>query len=180
MKKIYACAVLIAFASLGCPRGHADDLFRMTWRGTKYSVGANGKIVAKSFSERDFVNQVAVVNSLNPKALVFVYRPDKHDTAVVNAADGSFVADVIQMEYTYTEVGATDGNRIVRQAFLYDEYHDSALGSAFGTETMKHDADGNLLNDKFHGTFQYSKPDEGTVFSGTFNTGARVKDTSGG
>ena len=157
---------------------NGDDLFRMTWRGTVYTTGANGQVVSKSFSEKDFVQQVATNNGLDPKTLVFVYRAAKRDTAVVLASNGQFVADVLQMENNFTDVGNSNQTRIVRQTFLYDEAHDSALGSAFGTETVRHDANGNILNDSFHGTFQYAIPDQGTVYSGTFSTGARVKDTS--
>jgi hypothetical protein len=158
----------------------ADDLFRMTWRATVYTTGANGQVTAKSFTEKDFLKKVASDNGLEAKKLAFVYRPNKHDTAVVMAANGAFVADVIQMQYNFTDISNTTQTKIVRQAFLNDEAHTSAIGSAFGTESVKRDADGNVLNDNFHGTFQYSIPEENSVYSGSFSTGARVKDTSGG
>jgi hypothetical protein len=158
----------------------ADDLFQLSWRGVSYSTGPNGQVVTKPVSERDFIEKVASDNSLDPRQLVFVYRPDKHDTAVVMASTGAFVADVIQMEYNYTEVTNSTDTQIVRQAFLYDEAHTSALGSAFGTERAKRDVNGNLVSDSFHGTFQYSIPETGVVYSGTFTSGRRIKDTSGG
>jgi len=159
---------------------HADDLFQLSWRGMAYSTGPNGQVITKPVSERDFIQKVATDNGLDPRTLVFVYRPDKHDTAVVMASNGAFVADVIQMEYNYTEVANSTDTQIVRQAFLYDEAHSSALGSAFGTERAKRDANGNLLSDSFHGTFQYSIPETGVVYSGSFTSGRRIKDTSGG
>jgi hypothetical protein len=171
--------VLTTLLGLGVAGGlcRADDLFKMTWRGTVYYIGNNGQVVAKSFSEKNFVSQIAIDNGLDPKSLVFVYRPDKHDTAVVRASDGAFVSDVIQMEYDYTDVGNTNGSKVVRQAFLFTEASSDAMGSAFGTETMKHDGDGNLTGDSFHGTFNYTMTN--AVFSGSFSTGGRVKDTSG-
>jgi len=158
----------------------ADDLFRLTWRGTVYTTDANGNVSAKPVTERDFVQQVAANNGLDPKSLVFVYRPNKRDTAVVVAANGQFVSDVIQMENSYTEVANTAQTKIVRQTFLFDEAHPNALGSAFGTESVKRDSNGNVLSDNFHGTFQYAIPENNAVYSGTFSTGGRVKDTSGG
>jgi len=157
----------------------ADDLFRMSWRGTVYTTGENGKVVAKAFTEKDFVNRIAVNNGLDPKTLVFVYRPQKHDTAVVVAATGQFVGDVIQMEYSYTEVSDTTQTRIVRQAFIFDEEHSGAIGSAFGTETIRWGSEGALLSSSFRGNFQYAIPEEHAVYSGRFSTGTRVRDLSG-
>jgi hypothetical protein len=105
---------------------------------------------------------------------------EKHDTAVVRAADGAFVADVIQMEYSFTDVSNTNQTRTVRQAFLFDEAHNGAVGSAFGTETARRDPNGNLTGYTFRGTFQYAFPESGEVYSGTFTTGARVRDLTGG
>jgi len=158
----------------------ADDLFKLSWRGTAYTTDGNGNVVAKTATEKDFIQKVATDNGLDPKSLVFVYRADKHDTAVVDASTGAFVADVIQMEYNFTDVSNSDQSKTVRQAFLYDEAHSSALGSAFGTETAKRDSNGNLTSYSFRGTFQYSIPENDAVYSGSFSTGARVKDTSGG
>lgn len=178
MNKALRTTIVIALSLAGPLAASGDDLFRMSWRGTVYTTGPNGQVVAKSFSEKDFVKQVAADNGLDPKKLVFVYRPAKRDTAVVMASNGAFVADVIQMENNFTEVGNTNQTKIVRQTFLYDEAHESALGSAFGTETMRRDADGNILNDTFNGTFNYAIPDQNAVYTGKFSTGARVKDTS--
>ncbi len=175
-----ALRVGLALGLLQPLAARADELFQMAWRGTAYTTGSRGQIVARPFSERDFVNKVATDNSLDPHTLVFVYRPLKHDTAVVRASDGTFIADVIQMEYTYTDISNTNGTATVRQAFLFDEYHSSALGSAFGSEHALRNSNGDLTSFSFRGSFQYSMPDLDTVYSGTFATGRRVKDTSGG
>src|SRR5882724_1455008 len=74
----------------------ADDLFQLAWRGHSYARGANGDVVRSDFSEQDLINKVAQDNGLNPATLVFVYRVAAHDTAVVRASTGAFVADVIQ------------------------------------------------------------------------------------
>ncbi len=155
----------------------ATDMFRMTWRGTAYTTGANGQVTARPFSERDFIQKVASDNGISSSALAFVYRPLSHDTVVVRMSDGWW-ADVIQMEYNYTDVSNSNQTKVIRQTFLYnDEQGSTPLGSAFGMETAKYASDGSLISDSFHGTFNYSI--DGVVYSGTFTTGARVKDNSG-
>lgn len=152
-------------------------MFRMSWHGTAYTTGANGQVSARPFSERDFIQKIANDNGISTAGLAFVYRPLSHDTVVVRISDGWW-ADVLQMEYNFTDVSNSTQTKVVRQAFLYnDEQGSTALGSAFGMETAKYDSDGNLTSDSFHGTFNYSI--DGVVYSGTFTTGARVKDNSG-
>ena len=157
----------------------ADDLFQLFWRGTYYTKNSTGHIVAVNFTEQDFVNKVAQDNGLDPSTLVFVYRPDRRDTVVVRASNGQFIADVIQMEYTWTDVVNPTGTAIVRHALLFDEYHQVALGSFFGIELASHDSSGNLVNDSLQGTVLYSKPDIGVVYGAKIWTGARIKDTTG-
>ena len=165
---------------LGPLTSRADDLFKMFWRGTYYTHDSSGHIVAVGFSEQDFVNQVANNNNLNANDLVFVYRPDKHDTAVVFKSNGAFVADVIQMEYNYTDVVNPTGKIIVRHALLYDEAHQVPLGSFFGVETRTPNSSGGVSQDSLYGTVFYSKPDLDIVYNATISTGGRVNDTSGG
>src|ERR1700704_2808513 len=100
--------VLAIALGLGWPAvsNGADPVvqFRLSWRGTLYTTNALGTMIARSFSDRDFVQKAAMDNGLDPRGLVFVYRAAKHDTAVVSLANGGFVADVLQMEYDFTEV----------------------------------------------------------------------------
>jgi hypothetical protein len=156
-----------------------DDLFQLFWRGTYYTKNDTGHIIAVQFTEQDFVNKVALDNGLDPSTLVFVYRPDRRDTVVVRASTGQFIADVIQMEYTWTDVVNPTGAVIVRHALLFDEYHQAALGSFFGLEISSHDTNGNLLNDSLSGTVLYSKPDVGLVYGARIWTGQRIVDTTG-
>jgi hypothetical protein len=157
----------------------ADDLFRLYWRGTYYTTNATGHIVARSFSEQDFVNQVAQDNGLDPSTCIFVYRPDRRDTVVVRS-NGAFVADVIQMEYVWTDVNNPSGSVTVRQALLFDEAHHNALGSWMGLEIRSIGPQGQLLNYQLSGWMQYSKPELNAVYGGQAFTGDRVVDHSGG
>jgi len=180
MKMRVAIALFTTLAAFGRFNADADDLFQMFWRGTYYKNDASGHIVAVNFSEKDFVNQVAQNNNLDPNQLVFVYRPNKHDTAVVFASNGAFVADVIQMEYNYTDVVNPTGRVIVRHALLYDEAHQTPLGSFFGLEQRAPNSSGGVSSDQLVGTVLYSKPDQDTVYGAQVSTGRRVNDTSGG
>ena len=153
----------------------ADDLFRMSWHGKVYTSGPNG-VVVRPFTEKDFIQKIAADNGLNPAGLIFVYRADKHDTAVVRASDGAFVADVIQMEYNYTEAKNSTDTQTVRQALLFDEYHQNPLGSWMGLELRSFDAGGNLVSDTLNGWMQYSKPELNAVYGGSVITGKRIVD----
>ena len=153
----------------------ADDFFHMTWRGTAFSTDGSGRIVTRTLTEMQFVQKVAADTGQDPSQLIFVYRPNKHDTVVVNKNTG-WTADVLQMEYNYTEVSNGTQTRTFRQAFLNDEYHSGPLGSAFGNETLTRDSSGAITTYNFHGSFQYTI--DGVIYSGTFNTGGRVPDKS--
>src|SRR5262245_12824252 len=119
----------------------ADDLFKMSWHGTAYTTSDSGQVVARPFSEKDFIQKLAADNGFDPRSLVFVYRPQHHDTVVIRVSDGWW-ADVIQMEYSFTEVSNSTQTKRIRQAFLFnDEQGSTAIGSAFGMETAKYNSD---------------------------------------
>ena len=178
--KRHAIVVLVAAVTLTAGTSlQADDLFQLFWRGTYYTKNDTGHIAAVTFTEQDFVNKVAQDNGLDPSTLAFVYRPDKRDTVVVRVSDGAFIADVIQMEYTFTDVVNPTGAVIVRHALLFDEYHQDALGSFFGIEMSSRDASGALLSDSLSGTVIYSKPDIGVVYGARIFTGQRIVDRTG-
>jgi hypothetical protein len=175
IRNVMACGLVIGLFQPVILK--ATDMFRMSWHGTAYTTSGSGQVAARPFSERDFIQKVATDNGISPSQLAFVYRPQNHDTVVVRMSDGWW-ADVIQMEYNYTEVSNSTQTKLIRQTFLYnDEQGSTPIGSAFGMETAKYNSDGNLLSDSFHGTFNYSI--DGVVYSGSFTTGARVKDNSG-
>ncbi len=192
-------ALTLAFGLVGAASAKADDWFTMTWSGTVHYYDSSGRMITKGYSARDVLNTIANNYGLNASDLVLVYRPDSYDTAVVfkNAAalahagfdaSAQVVADYIQMP-DIVRVGSSwmtdvSGNgQTARQAYLFDE-HNSPIGSIVGTEKQKRDPNTNAItSESFHGTFQFSIPADGThsiavpgVYSGTFSTGARVKD----
>jgi hypothetical protein len=171
---------LLLTVVLGCIQStalRADDLFQLFWRVTYYTTNSMGHIIAVSFTEQDFVNQVAQNTGIDPSQLVCVFRPRKRDAAVVRT-DGAFIASVIQMGSTFTDVVNPSGSVIVRHALLSDSSHQTPLGSFFGLELRSLSSSGALVNDQLVGTVLYAYTDQNTVYGGPVSTGNRVVDTT--
>lgn len=182
LKRRTALALAIALSFILPRMVKADDLFQMFWRGTFWVTDANGNLFRGSFTEQSFVNKVARQNGLNPANLVFVYRPDKRDTAVVQK-NGAFVADVIQIGLIDTNTGFFDlpnsaGTQIIRQALLFDENHSDAIGSIVGSESPVRNSSGALVTTSFGGAFQFAFPESHAIYYGSFSTGQRIVDTT--
>jgi hypothetical protein len=189
--KIRNALFLLAAALVAnpCSESRGADLFQILWRGRYYTTDSSGRITAHPFTERTVVKVIAQNNGLNPRDLTLVYRPGSYDTAVVFKATGQVVADYVQLpDVTLTNSNwitqVTDGTHIIKQSFMFDEYHNAPIGSVFGVERQIHNADGNLTYDSFHGRFEYAYQTAtdgfaAGVYTGTFATGRRIKDTSG-
>jgi len=198
--KIRSSLLLIAGMSLAFPLAATAQhiQFELSWHGTRHFNDVNGNLISKGYSEKDIIQAVAADNGVDPKGLVLVYRMDAADMAVVDKATGGGItqADVLQFPdvsrldsnwITKATKTNTSGNpgQIVEQAFIFDESHDSPLGSIYGTENPKYDSIGNVTGDSFHGTFQFGYDGNGPIFpagvySGSFSTGKRIADNSGG
>ncbi len=178
MNRLTKTGLLVALVAGQAGALSAQQQYVLSWRGTGYTRNAAGNITAIRATEKDFIQKVATDNGLNPNDLAFVYRVNARDTAVVRKSDGGFVADVIQLQYNYVDVPNASGTTVMRQAMLNDEAHDAPIGSAFGTQTSRFDANGNLRSFSFRGSFQYAIPENTTVYSGTFTTGKALNDTS--
>jgi hypothetical protein len=154
----------------------ADELYQISWRGTAYHTTESGKVVMRRVTEAEYINRAAANNGLDARTLALAYRANKRDIAVIRRSDGAFIADAIQLEYKFTEAAKPDGSQIYRQSFIFDEFHDEAIGSAFGTERSKRDKNGNLVHFSYRGSFNYSLPENGEVISGTFSTSRKIVD----
>jgi hypothetical protein len=182
--------MMLALAVMQAAPVQAVDMFILTWRGTLYYTNDAGKVVAKPYTERDVVNRIAANRGVSPSSMVLVYRPLYMDTAVVTRSSTGDWADYLQMPDSSNPASKTDmtnsgGTQTVRQAFLFDE-DSTAIGTIFGMETQKWSSDGStLISESFHGKFQFANTDPNNsllpvgVVSGTFSTGARLKDNSG-
>jgi hypothetical protein len=169
--------LVLAFVFGGFSTGaaRADALFQLFWRVGYYTKNSTGHIINAGFSEQDFVNEVAQNTGMDPSQLILVYRPNKRDAAVVQK-NGAFVASVIQMQTTYTDVVNPNRSVVVRHALLTDGSQSDPLGSFFGLELRSLNANGALLNDNLVGTVLYSRA--GVVFGGQVSTGSRINDTT--
>jgi hypothetical protein len=148
--------------------------FIMNWNATGYTINAAGHIMATNLTQQTLINKVAYDNGINPKDCDFVYRVEKRDTAVVWKTNGVFVADVYQMEYTFTDVTNETGSVNYCESLLNDEYHTNAIGTTFGLEEKTFNKDGYLVGYTYHGSFHCAFPEDNVVFTGSFSTGARV------
>lgn len=181
---------MLVVAAMQAASVRGVDMFILTWRGTLYYTNDAGKVVARPYTEKDVVNRIAANRGVSPSSMVLVYRPLYMDTAVVTRSNTGDWADYLQMPDQSNPAGKTDmtsanGTQTVRQAFLFDE-SSSAVGTLFGIETQRWSSDGStLMAENFHGKFQFANTDPGNailpvgVVSGSFSTGARLKDNTG-
>lgn len=166
------------FIGLGCclaaQAQEQTNEFLMTWNATGYTLNARGQIIATNLTQQKLINRVAADNGINPADCEFVYRVEKRDTAVVWKTNGSFIADVYQMEYTFQDVTNPAGTVDYVASLLNDEYHTNPIGSTFGVEDKTYNKDGYLTAYSYHGTFHCFFPENDVIFTGSFSTGARV------
>jgi hypothetical protein len=178
MKISRAVVCLICLGLFQSITSHARELYAMSWKGTVYKSNGSG-VVAMRYSEKDIIAKVAADNGITDvKSLAFVYVADEQDTEVVFAATGEYVADVFQLEISYVDVPTANGLTVVRQAFIFNEAHDQALGSAFGIQHNRFSPSGERIGVSYKGNFQFSIPEDGAVYSGTFATGKRLRTSS--
>jgi hypothetical protein len=157
----------------------ARDIYLMSWKGTRYVTSPTGKVVAQHYSEKEIIAKCASDNEISDvKSLAYVYVANELNTEVVFAATGQTVCEIFQLENSFTAVPSTDGRETVRHAFVFNEAHGQALGSAFGVEHAKRNGEGGLVSYSYKGSFQFAIPEDGAVYSGSFTTGKRLKDTA--
>ena len=178
MKKPIALVCVVILSLLAPSMLGARELYQLHWRGIRYKPDSTGRVVAVRYTERDIIAKCAADNGLTDlKALAFVYVADDQDTEVVLVATGQTVADIYQLEYQFTEAPNFDRSQVVRQSFLFSERYESAIGSAFGIEHSRRDINGDRIGFSYRGSFQFSLPDDGAIYSGTFSTGKRLRTT---
>jgi hypothetical protein len=154
------------------------DVFHVTWRGTAYTTNQSGVIVARPYSQKDIINKYAADTGVDPRDLAVAYVHDEEEPAeeleIVSAADGSSIANVFQF-LGGLAVSNADGTRSRRQRFIFDESHRSALGTLSGSERLRRNGDGEIISFSYQGRFEFSIPEEKTVYVGSFSTGRRIE-----
>ncbi|HLP77716.1 MAG TPA: hypothetical protein VK327_12460, partial [Candidatus Paceibacterota bacterium] len=146
--RIKTALILTLAGLLSTPLLHATEMFQISWKGKFYYTDPRGRVVSRSYSDKDVIRVIAQNNGLNPNDLVMVYRPNAFDTAVVVKATGQMIADYQQVPDVSepdmrTDVTSGDGTTMVRHAFLFDERHGISpgqqIGSIVGTERQVRD-----------------------------------------
>ena len=154
------------------------DVFRLSWRGTAYTTNRFGKVSARPYSQKEILDRYVADTGEDPRGLAIGYVHDEDEPAeeveIVNAADGSTVANVFQF-LGGLAVTSNDGTQTRRQRFIFDEAHDGALGDMSGSERLRRNADGRIISFSYSGRFQFSIPEENTVVIGSFVTGKRLE-----
>ena len=154
------------------------DVFRISWHGTAYTTNRFGKVSARPYSQKEILDRYVADTGEDPRGLAIAYVHDEEEPAeeveVVNAADGSTVANVFQF-LGGLAVTSNDGTQTRRQRFIFDEAHDSALGDMSGSERLRRNSDGRIISFSYSGRFQFSIPEENTVVIGSFVTGKRLE-----
>jgi hypothetical protein len=157
----------------------AQDQFLLAWNATGYTYNDKGQSVATNVNAQTFIKKVALDNGLDPADLAFVYRVENLDTVVAFKSNGQFVADIYQMETTYTVITNLQNTASYVQSMLTTETNLAGdlgnIGGIFGIQEHLYNKEGTLTGFSYHGNFNYTPPGENVVFSGTFSTGARLK-----
>jgi hypothetical protein len=170
---LIAGIVLISWPAL------SRDVFRVSWRGTAYTTNQQGRVVARAYSEREFIEKYAANTGVNPRSLAVGYVHDEEEPAeeieIVDATNGASVANVFQF-LGGLAVTSSDGTQTQRRRLIYDEAHRRvSLGDIWGSERLRRNADGQIISFSYHGRFEFSIPEEHTVYVGSFSTGKRLE-----
>jgi hypothetical protein len=167
----------ITLLATALPSPAARNVFRISWHGTAYTTGANGRVVAQPYSHREIISRYAEVTGVDPRTIAVAYVWDEEEPAeeleIVNLADGASVANVFQF-LGGLSVSGTDGTQSRRQRFLFDEAHRTALGNISGFERYRRNAAGEITSFSYSGRFEFNIPEVNTVYIGTFATGKRI------
>jgi hypothetical protein len=156
--------------------------YYLSWNAVGYTYNAKGQSVVTNENAETFIKKVANDNGLNPADLAFVYRVENLDTVVVFKSNGQFVADIYQMETTFTDITNLANTVSYVQSMLTTEIDTEGdlgnIGGIFGIQEHIYDKNGDLVGFSYHGSFNYTPLGENAAFTGTFSTGARVNFVS--
>jgi hypothetical protein len=177
--KLRTTLALIGLIAINGLTLNARDLYRLSWKGRCYTTDANGKVVAARYSQKDIIAKCAADNGISDtRNLALVYVANEQDIEVIDTTTGETICEILQLEVKQVEVASSDGTQVRRQAFIFNEQHAEALGSIFGSETSRRDANDNLVRFTYRGNFVFAIPEDGKVCAGTFSTGKRIADAA--
>jgi hypothetical protein len=177
-----ALSIMLGLGSIAAAQDITHQYY-LSWNAVGYTYNGKGQLVVTNENAETFINKVAADNGLDPADLAFVYRAEKLDTAVVFKSDGTFVADVYQMETTYTDITNLANTVSYIQSMLTTEIDLAGdlgnMGGIFGIQEHIYNKAGDLVAFSYHGSFNYTPIGQNNVvFTGSFATGALQKVVS--
>ena len=170
MKLLHFLSVAVALAGLASSVCAEKFIANFTFR--EYTSNALGRISIALDTTAVEVTECAtdVAPPLDPKLLVMVYDTVADEVQVVKKSDGSKVCTVFIFSGG-TTVASTDGQRQVRQAFIFVADHpEGAIGSIAGTITRRFDGGGHVTGFYWSANFQTSIAADNEVVIGQLTT----------
>jgi len=181
-KNYRTLAVIGALLTLQTLKVSAEEVYVLSWHGTRYSTSSSGRISITSFTSQDIIRKLINDNGFTDVTqFALVYRVNKRDTAVIRLSDSLTVntftpVDFLQTEVSYTDVSNQYNTGTVRQAFINNE-DSGTVGSLVGFENTTWSGQTRTAYSYF-GSFQYSmqgnpKWADG-VYYGYFSVGRKI------
>jgi hypothetical protein len=178
MKRQTKLALVAGLVLIHSLPASSRDVFRVSWRGTAFTTNQLGRVVARPYSQKDIIDKYVAATGVAPRSVTVAYVRDEEEQVeeleIVSVADGSSLANVFQF-LDGLAVSANDGTQTRRRRFIFDEAHGVALGDMSGAERLRRNADGRIVSFSYSGRFEFSIPEENTVFIGSFVTGKRLE-----
>jgi len=153
-------ALMAAATVLGNGGGGAEDMFRLNFRATCRSLGANGRLDTTRLSERDIIEAATGVSGNATRQFTLVYNATS-DSIQVATTNGTVVADVIQFQ---GGASTSDGRRSSRLTFMFVPNQTNAIGSAVINERAASSQNANGTNRAaISGIVQFALTDDITL-----------------
>jgi hypothetical protein len=145
------------------------DRFQFTFHGTCWTTNANGKLISRAVSQASWLSDYAASNGItNANSLALVYHlggDDRGDVIeVVNATNGTLITPLWALFFgdNFGRMSLVDntGTRFRRIQYVYGQQIAESVGSAFLSERIFLDQNGNTNALSLQGPMTYEiQPD---------------------
>ena len=140
------------------------DRFQFTFHGTCWTTNAGGKLISTTVNQSNWLNDYATVNGItNTKSLALVYHLNGDDRGdvieVVNATNGTLISPLWALFFgdSFGRMSLVDntGTRFRRIQYVYGQQIAESVGSAFLSERIFLDNNGNTNALSLQGPMTY-------------------------
>src|SRR6266496_1106438 len=108
-KNYRTLAVIGALLTLQTLKVSAEEVYVLSWHGTRYSTSSSGRISITTFTSQDVIRKLINDNGITDTTqFALVYRPNKRDTVVIRLSDSLTVDTFRPVDFLQTEVNYTD------------------------------------------------------------------------